>query len=94
MGLIFERKDRKGKSGGGILVYVSQLLNYKRRPDLEGEIETIWLEISLPNSKPILYCSTYRPPSAPVSWVDLFTKQIEHASCCGNESNNFRRYEY
>ena len=84
-GFNFERKDRKGKSGGGILVYVSQLLNYKRRPDLEGEIETIWLEISLPNSKPILYCSAYRPPSAPVAWVDLFTKQIEHASCCGNE---------
>ena len=84
-GFNFERKDRKGKSGGGILVYVSQLLNYKRRTDLEGEIETIWLEISLPHSKPILYCSAYRPPSAPVAWIDLFTKQIEHASCCGNE---------
>ena len=84
-GFNFERKDREGKSGGGILVYLSQSLNYKRRTDLEGEIETIWLEISLPNSKPILYCSAYRPPSAPVAWVDLFTKQIEHASCSGYE---------
>ena len=84
-GFNFERRDREGKSGGGILVYVSQLLNYKRRPDLEGEIETVWLEVSLPNSKPILYCSAYRPPSATVAWIDLFTKQIERASCCGNE---------
>ena len=43
-----ERKDREGKSGGCILVYLSQSLNYKRRTDLEGEIEAIWLEISLP----------------------------------------------
>ena len=84
-GFNFERKDREGKSGGGILVYLSQSLNYKRRTDLEGEIETIWLEISLPNSKPILYCSAYRPPSAPVAWIDLLTKQIEHASCSDNE---------
>ena len=52
---------------------------------LEGEIETIWLEVSLPNSKPILFCSAYRPPSATVAWIDLFTKQIERVSCCGNE---------
>ena len=37
-GFNFEREDREGKSGGGILVNISQLLNNKRRSDLKGEI--------------------------------------------------------
>ncbi|KAK3084222.1 hypothetical protein FSP39_010249 [Pinctada imbricata] len=84
-GFNFERRDRVGKAGGGIVVYLSDLLNYKRRKDLESsDIETIWLEILIPNSKSFLYCSVYRPPSANTSWVDLFATEIEKATC-GNE---------
>ena len=36
-GFNFERKDRNVKFGGGILVYVSHLLNYKRRFDIEAK---------------------------------------------------------
>ena len=35
-GFNVERKDREGKSGGGILVYISQLLNYKRRSECKS----------------------------------------------------------
>ena len=85
-GFNFERKDRKGKSGGGILVYISQLLNYKRREDIEsGEIETIWLELLIPNSKSLLYCSGYRPPSAKTSWVENLAGEIDKASYGDNE---------
>ena len=34
---VFERKDRYGKSGGGILVYISKSVQYKRRHDLESD---------------------------------------------------------
>ena len=37
-----ERKDRKHKKGGGILIYISESINYLRRYDLEHDnIEAI-----------------------------------------------------
>ena len=53
------RKDRT-RNGGGVMVYVSNLLRYKRREDLEDQIlETIWIEIKL-RSFNILFCCFYR----------------------------------
>ena len=53
------RKDRT-RNGGGVMVYVSNLLRYKRREDLEDQIlETIWTEIKL-RSFNILLCCFYR----------------------------------
>ena len=38
------RKDRS-HNGGGVMVYVSNVLKYKRRTDLETSgVETIWIE--------------------------------------------------
>ena len=84
-GFNFERRDRDGGSGGGILVYVSNQISYKRRTDLEiGGPETIWLEIMYPNTKSILVCSGYRPPppSAHNSWVDGLVNEIRKATSC------------
>ena len=53
------RKDRT-RNDGGIMVYVSALLKYKRREDLENNrFETIWIEVNL-ISKILLICSFYR----------------------------------
>ena len=64
-GFAFIRKDRpdvQNKSGGGVLLYFRISLNCKRRPEFEiSNIETIWTEIALPNAKPFLVCSVYRP---------------------------------
>ena len=83
-GYRFERKDRREcnpvslNKGGGILIYISNNLNYSRRNDLEShEIESVWLEIELKNSKPFLICSFYRPPSSPIEWYEKFSMQIE-----------------
>ena len=39
---VTERKDRlSGKSGGGILCYVRENIQYKRRSDLETDLELI-----------------------------------------------------
>ncbi|KAK3103380.1 hypothetical protein FSP39_018833 [Pinctada imbricata] len=86
-GFVFERKDRDGGSGGGLLLYVCNDFNFKRRYDLETQnIETIWAEIMIPNSRSILLCSAYRPPSAPVAWVEAFATEVNNAvSCDDNE---------
>ena len=40
-------------------------MNLKRRTDLEvSQIENIWVEVTLTNSKPFLIYSVYRPPNA------------------------------
>ena len=68
-GFNFERKDRAAltqgalntKRGGRVVVYIADHINYKRRNDLESsEIESIWLEINLKNTKPFLISSVYR----------------------------------
>lgn len=82
-GYDFVRKDRavvQNKSGGGVILYLKKSLTYKRRPDLEvSNIETIWVEVELPNTKPFLLCTAYRPPSAHCDWIDLFEEELSIA---------------
>ena len=52
------RKDRsvtQEKSGGGVILYFRNNINCKHRPEFElSKLETIWAEITLPNSKPLI----------------------------------------
>lgn len=88
-GYDFIRKDRADthdKSGGGIMLYFRNSLKCKRRPELEiSKIETIWSELELPNAKPFLVCSVYRPPSAHSNWIDLFEEELSIAQATGLE---------
>ena len=53
------RKNRT-RNGGGILIYLSNLLKYNRIRDLESpHIETIWVEIKLKDIN-LLLCCLYR----------------------------------
>ena len=55
------------------LFMLKKHLNCIRRIDLEcDELEAIQLEFKFTNSKPILVCYSYRPPSSKVEWVDPF----------------------
>ena len=54
--------------------------------DIEiSNIETLWTEISLPNSKPFLVCTVYRPPHSKSEWIDLFEKELSIAQTTGLE---------
>ena len=76
---VTERKDRlSGKSGGGILCYVRENIQYKRRSDLETDLELIWLEIFFSGSKNLLVCFFYRPPDSKSSWLDMFSDHLEN----------------
>ena len=88
-GYNFFRKDRsvaQEKYGGGLLYYFKESLNIKRRQDIEmSNIETLWTEITLPNSKPFLICSVYRPPSACSDCINLFEEELSIAQTTGLE---------
>ena len=74
----FERRDRIGKAGGGILCYIGEDVKYKRRNDLEDDnIENIWLEVMYACSKNILIGFIYRPPNCNANWFDTFGENLE-----------------
>ncbi|CAC5380776.1 unnamed protein product [Mytilus coruscus] len=65
--------------GGGVSVYVSEILKTKRRFDLEFENgELIWLEIDFPQHK-ILLCAVYRSPGSSHPFWQNFKHSIEQA---------------
>ena len=89
-----ERKDRASvkqydssrKRGGGIVVYLAEHVKYTRRSDLESsDVELIWLEINLMNTKPFLIGSVYRPPNACARWIKDFSNQVEKAASLAEE---------
>ena len=50
----------RSQHGGGVMIYISDLLVYKRRTDLEDtRLEAIWIEITL-KSQRVLICCSYR----------------------------------
>ena len=74
------------KSGGGVILYFRNNINCKHRPEFQlSKLETIWAEITLPNSKPFLICTAYRPPNATSSWVDLLEEELSAAQTSGLE---------
>ena len=59
-----DRSETQNKAGGGIIVYFRKSINCKHRCENEASnIETLWVEISLPNAKPFFISTVYRPPS-------------------------------
>ena len=79
------RKDRL-THGGGLIVYVNDDLPCIQRHDLEiSSVESIWLEVKQPNSKPVLLSYVYRPPSSKVQWLHDFSSSLDNASTYENE---------
>ena len=74
------RRDRPNRIGGGIAIYISEYVSFKVREDLDNSnIESLWVELKLPKSKPILLSTVYRPPDSGRYWVSEFEKQLEQA---------------
>ena len=53
----------RNRQGGGVACYVRNNLSYNILPVFPCEIKNIFFEILLPNSKPIIVGTIYRPPS-------------------------------
>lgn len=56
------RSDRD-RSGGGVCTYIRNNRAYTPRDDLVKDgMESVWIELNLPDSKPIIVGTVYRPP--------------------------------
>jgi len=78
------RKDRN-RNGGGVLAYIKESLSYNLRDDFDSQNESIFFEIFLPRSRPILIGIAYRPPN------DSDFIKILHESILS--LNDFNRWE-
>ena len=79
------RRDRIGKSGGGIIVYWRDKYDCSRRQDLEPpDIESVWIQLNIVNSQNLLICYIYRPESN-IIWYDNFEKQLDKAYSTNKE---------
>ena len=60
------RRDRDdSQRGGGTAINYSTKFTARQRSDLFiQDIETVWLELTLPNRKKTLICALYKPPNA------------------------------
>ena len=75
-----DRSDTQNKVGGGVILYTRKSINCRRRHEIEtSNIETLWAEITLPNAKPFLICTAYRPPCTNSEWIDLFEEELSIA---------------
>lgn len=73
------RRDRIGKKGSGLLVYVNNRLTSNQRDDLMStDCETLWLEV-FPYKRPLLVAGVYRPPSSKLQDDLKFCSNIESA---------------
>ena len=81
------RKDRQGKKGGGLAVYVAHQLVATRRQELEAEdLEELWIEIKSKSSRPFLLCNVYRPPDVCLKqWTHRFESVLEKVNVDRNE---------
>ena len=53
-GYVFLHRNRNVGTGGGIGISLKHEIKFKRRYDLENHLESLWIEISLKNSKSVL----------------------------------------
>ncbi|MCG7869794.1 MAG: hypothetical protein JAY74_25915 [Candidatus Thiodiazotropha taylori] len=75
------RKDNLTNGGGGLMVYVKNGINVKRREDLEtNEISCIWMEIMQEKSKLFLIGNLYRPPNSKIEFNDRFEEFMDKVS--------------
>ena len=79
-----DRSETQNKTGRGIILYFRKSINCKRGCEIEASnIETLWVEISLPNAKPFLICTVYRPPSSNSEWIDQFEEELSIVQATG-----------
>ena len=79
------RCDRKGKGGGGIMIYVSNLFCVVSKPEIsDGFVESLWMEIHMKYNKNIIIGGVYRPPPPENEWLDYFERQMAKIRESGN----------
>ena len=76
------------KRGGGVLVYVKDIykacVNEKWSSVSESNFQQLWLKVHCKKFKSLLLCTVYRPPDAPIDFLEnlseTFVDSLLHGS--------------
>ena len=84
------RLDRTQRAGGGVCVYIRNLLRVNVLKDLTQTSTTgfqqLWLHIQHKKLRSFLFCAAYRPPNCPVNcFIEDFTDKYIKALTIGKE---------
>jgi hypothetical protein len=75
-GYSFHHKDRTTCRAGGVAMYITHALPFRRALEFElPNIDLMWVELHL-NRKRILVATCYRPPGQSVEEVDFFMSNL------------------
>jgi hypothetical protein len=74
------RRDRKDKTGGGVMLAVKNSIQTLRRKDLEGDAEIVLCELRPEARRKILAVVFYRPPNSNIDHLKELKKSLRHAS--------------
>ena len=90
-GFSFIKKNRANGKGGGVAMYISDDVNWKRRTDLENtNIECIVIEIFPNKAKSFIVRCIYRPQDRshhlPKNWRSNFTELLMSVIDCEKET--------
>ena len=76
-GYQFIKRNRKDGKGGGVSMFIKDGVEWKRRHDMEHEnLECIWIEVHIKDSKSILVAMYYRPPEGSTYLSANFNESI------------------
>ena len=85
------RSDIQDKTGSGIILYTRKALHCMHRQELEiSKIESIWVTITLPNSKPVVICTIHRLPGSSSGLIDLLEENINDTEN-GSRSHSYHK---
>ncbi len=86
-GYKFFYKNRTGKLGGGVCLYVNSRLqaNVNTNVDFDDPSDSLFIDIELPNGKKLTVGIIYRPPE---SNLNVFRDKLEEALYTINRKNN------
>ena len=76
----------KNRHGGGVACYIRSELSYNGKSYFPKDIENVFFELLLPNAKPIVVGTTYRPPSQ-TNFMKIFNKNLSKV-----DTNNVKTY--
>lgn len=70
------RKDRLGRTGGGVLIAVRNDIITTHLEYLDVDAELIWISLQMVNSKPIHICCFYRPPNQGITPIQRLRESL------------------
>ena len=79
------RCDRN-RDGGGVACYIRNDLSYNVKSYFPKDIENIFFELLLPNTKPVVVGPIYRPPNQ-ANFMEIFNENLSKV-----DTNNVKTY--